>query len=204
MSLLISLLVFKTFSTIVFRWPRMKSLSLTSQFTCKSFPNSSKKRRPECKPITCYGEPPPPQWNTWRKMREKSLWNSRKNWREKRKKLRVGGPVLELPKAVWLMLWVLCMSDTTFKKTPKNRHWKWCMTSGRNLIKSYKMWVQSKIDQNVSFSHYSKSQIFVQKFNFMSFSPNFFWQFFSWNQSCQELKIPKPQHFHEFLTPNET
>ena len=28
----------------------------------------------------------------------------------------------------------------------------------------------------------------------------FFWQFFSWNQSCQQLKSPKPQHFHEFFT----
>ena len=49
--------------------------------------------------------------------------------------------------------------------------------------------------------HYSKRQIFVQKFNiFTSFSPKFFWQFFSWNQSCQQLKLPKPQHFHEFFT----
>ena len=32
------------------------------------------------------------------------------------------------------------------------------------------------------------------------FHPNLFWQFFSWNQSCQELKWPKPQHFHEFFT----
>ena len=29
----------------------------------------------------------------------------------------------------------------------------------------------------------------------------FFKQFFSWNQSCQQLKSPKPQHFHEFFTP---
>ena len=55
--------------------------------------------------------------------------------------------------------------------------------------------------------HYSKSQIFVQKFNFDKtptfsrvFHPKFFWQFFSWNQSCQQLKSPKPQHFHEFFT----
>ena len=27
-----------------------------------------------------------------------------------------------------------------------------------------------------------------------------FWQFFSWNQSCQQLKSPKPQHFHKFFT----
>ena len=87
------------------------------------------------------------------------------------------------------------------------------------------------------FSHYSKSQIFVQKFNFdktpnifMSFSPKnflttflmksklstakksktttfsrvfypiFFDNFFSWNQSCQQLKSPKPQHFHKIFT----
>ena len=56
-------------------------------------------------------------------------------------------------------------------------------------------------------THYSKSQIFVQKFNFDKtptfsrvFNANFFWQFFSWNQSCQQLKCPKPQHFHEFFT----
>ena len=34
---------------------------------------------------------------------------------------------------------------------------------------------------------------------FTSFSPKFFWQFFSWIQSCQQLKSPKPQHFHEFF-----
>ena len=32
------------------------------------------------------------------------------------------------------------------------------------------------------------------------FHPNFFWQFFLWNQSCQQLKSPKPQHFHELFT----
>ena len=56
-------------------------------------------------------------------------------------------------------------------------------------------------------SHYSKIQIFVQKFNFDKtprfsrvFHPKFVWQFFSWNQRCQQLKSPKPQHFHEFFT----
>ena len=54
-------------------------------------------------------------------------------------------------------------------------------------------------------THYSKSQIFVQKFNFdrtstfsRVFHSIFFWQLFSWNPSCQQLKSPKPQHFHEF------
>ena len=31
---------------------------------------------------------------------------------------------------------------------------------------------------------------------FTNFSP----KIFSWNQSCQQLKSPKPQHFHEFFT----
>ena len=43
--------------------------------------------------------------------------------------------------------------------------------------------------------HYSKSQIFVQKFNFDKtfsrvFHTNSFWQFFSSNQMCQQLKSP--------------
>ena len=29
-------------------------------------------------------------------------------------------------------------------------------------------------------------------------------QFFSWNQSCQQLKSTKPQHFHEFFTPKKS
>ena len=56
-------------------------------------------------------------------------------------------------------------------------------------------------------THYSKSQFFVQKVNFDK-SPTFsrvfhkkcFWQFSSWNQSCQQLKSPKLQHFREFFT----
>ena len=59
--------------------------------------------------------------------------------------------------------------------------------------------------------HFSKSQIFVQKFNFdktPTFSRVFhhknFWLFFWWNQSCQQLKNPKPQHFHEFFTPKKS
>ena len=46
-----------------------------------------------------------------------------------------------------------------------------------------------------SSSHYSKSQIFVQKFNFDKTL-----QFFSGNQSCQQLKSSKLKHFHEFFT----
>ena len=35
------------------------------------------------------------------------------------------------------------------------------------------------------------------------FTQIFFLQFFSWNQSCQQIKSPKPQHFHEFFTPKK-
>ena len=59
-------------------------------------------------------------------------------------------------------------------------------------------------------AHYSKSQIFVQKLNDKThtfsqvFHPNFCWQFFSRNQSCQQPRSPKPQHFHEFFTPQKS
>ena len=62
----------------------------------------------------------------------------------------------------------------------------------------------------IATTQYSKSHIFVQKFNFDKtptfsrvFHPNFFWQFSSRNQSCQQLRSPKPQHFHEFFTPTK-
>ena len=80
-----------------------------------------------------------------------------------------------------------------------------CKFSHTNIRK-----VKSKRVQNFFFqaqksaflhSHYSKSQIFVQTFSRV-FHPIFFWQFFSWSQSCQQLKSPKPQHFHEFFTQN--
>ena len=48
----------------------------------------------------------------------------------------------------------------------------------------------------------SKNSILTKPQHFSRvFHPIFFWQFFSWNQSCQQLKSPKPQHFHEFFTP---
>ena len=47
----------------------------------------------------------------------------------------------------------------------------------------------------------SKNSILTKPQHFHEFLPNIFWQFFSWNQSCQQLKSPKPQHFHEFFTP---
>ena len=48
----------------------------------------------------------------------------------------------------------------------------------------------------------SKNSIVTKPQHFHEFFTQiFFWQFFSWNQSCQEQqKSPKPQHFHEFFT----
>ena len=48
---------------------------------------------------------------------------------------------------------------------------------------------------------FQKIQFWQNSNIFTSFLPNFFWQFFSWNQSCQQLKSPKSQHFHEFFAP---
>ena len=47
----------------------------------------------------------------------------------------------------------------------------------------------------------SKNSIFTKPQHFHEFFTQFFsWQFFSWNQSCQQLKSSKPHHFHEFFT----
>ena len=51
----------------------------------------------------------------------------------------------------------------------------------------------SLIARDTRVAHYSKSQIFVQKFNFDKTL-----QFFSGNPSCQQLKSANTQHFHEF------
>ena len=54
-------------------------------------------------------------------------------------------------------------------------------------------------------SHYSKSQIFVQKFNFEQtptfsrvFHPKIFLTIFLVESKLSTAKSPKPQHFHEF------
>ena len=49
----------------------------------------------------------------------------------------------------------------------------------------------------------SKNSILTKPQHFHEFFPQIFWQFFSWNQSCQQLKRPNPQHFHEFFTPKK-
>ena len=58
------------------------------------------------------------------------------------------------------------------------------------------------------FSHTIRKVKFLSKNLFLTklqhfhefFTQNFFGPFFSWNQSCQQLKSPKPQHFREFFT----
>ena len=51
----------------------------------------------------------------------------------------------------------------------------------------------------------SKNSILTKPQHFHEFfSQIFFWQFFSWNQSCQQLKSTKPQRFHEFFTPKNS
>ena len=48
----------------------------------------------------------------------------------------------------------------------------------------------------------SKNSILTNLQHFHELSHNFFFfKCFSWNQSCQPLKSPKPQHFHEFFIP---
>ena len=52
---------------------------------------------------------------------------------------------------------------------------------------------------------FSKNSILTKPQHFHEiFTQNFFWQFFSWNQSCQQLKSPKPQHFHRVFYPKKS
>ena len=69
-----------------------------------------------------------------------------------------------------------------------------------NLL--FTVWAHSRGEhtiRNVKFL--SKNFILTKPQHFHKFfTPIFFSQFFSWNQSCQQLKSPKSQHFHEFFT----
>ena len=100
------------------------------------------------------------------------------------------------PKPNWRLDEKLANKCTTF----------FCLTTFWSLLRK-----RGKHSQDFFTTHYYKSQIFVQKFIFdkkptfsRDFHPKFFWQFFSWNQSCQQLISPKPQHFHEFFTPKKS
>ena len=86
-------------------------------------------------------------------------------------------------------------SDSTSK-------WKKGMRKNRALIFQDLLCLAQHTIRKVKFL--SKNSILTKTPTFSRvFHPNFFWQFFSWNQSCQQLKSPKPQHFHEFFTPQK-
>ena len=66
---------------------------------------------------------------------------------------------------------------------------------------------QNAVDNKTSEIHHifflllDKNSILTKPQHFARvFHPKFFRHFFSWNQSCQQLKSPKPQHFHDFFT----
>ena len=76
------------------------------------------------------------------------------------------------------------------------------VTIYNSILKSSNFWRKNSQKPFLEFAlpilHYSKSQIFVKKFNFDK-TPTFwrvlhpiFWQFFLWNHSCQQL----PRVFH--------
>ena len=53
------------------------------------------------------------------------------------------------------------------------------------------------VNSKLSTAKKSKTTTFSRVFH-----SKFFGQCFSWNQSCQQLKSPKPQHFHDFFSQN--
>ena len=82
----------------------------------------------------------------------------------------------------WRWLWtVFYRTDNQTEKQNK----KWL------IVTIYTLFEKSNFCPKIQF--WQNSNIFTSFFH-----PNFFWQFFSWNQSCQQLKSAKPQHFHEF------
>ena len=88
-----------------------------------------------------------------------------------------------------------CLHHHITKESPeKNEKWKIPLCSLQQL--------RDLFDS----AHTIRKVKFLTKYSIWQ-SPTFirvfhqiiFWQFFSWNQSCQQLKSPKPMHFHEFL-----
>ena len=77
-------------------------------------------------------------------------------------------------------------------------------------FETFSWYFAPKVKSNYSFVsenefEYCTERTLFEKSNFcptIQFwqNPNIFTQFFSWNLSCQELRSPKPQHFHEFFT----
>ena len=102
----------------------------------------------------------------------------------------------------------ICMTKTTSIAWTLSRCeivWTTAMLS-RHASTTWNWKVERKPKLNELTTLFEKSNFcpkiqFWQNHNiFTSLSPNFFGQFFSWNQSCQQLKSPKPQHFQDFFT----
>ena len=83
-------------------------------------------------------------------------------------------------------------------------HWhthRQCFLIIESLLLRYHLLAKPVDSVDGNFMHnctLSEKSNFVHKFNFdrtptfsRVFHPKFFWQFFSWNQSCQQLKSPK-------------
>ena len=70
----------------------------------------------------------------------------------------------------------------------------------KKTLNSICTWFKSRPNPKCWTPFFHSVSKLLYKVSFSHFIPFFFWQFFSWNQSCQQLKRPKPQHFHEFFT----
>ena len=106
---------------------------------------------------------------------------------------------------------LLCIDESSLKKSDRQVNERLPKKGIKKENENFR-WtvVYLLIHSSLVVAHYSKSQIFVQKFNFYkspniftSFSPNFFWQFFSWNQRCQQLKKPKTTTFSRVFHPKK-
>ena len=95
------------------------------------------------------------------------------------------------------------MLDTYFSHLEGNDHiYVKTPYDAKEQVKNRQLWLLRHTIRKVKFL--SENSILTKPQHFHEFfTPNFFWQFFSWNQSCQQLKSPKPQHFHEFFTPKK-
>ena len=107
--------------------------------------------------------------------------------------------------------YVICISSVKYKqkmqnKTKKTKAEILLFFSFRLILALMEMcsrssWLSLVVHTIRKVKFLSKNSILTKSPTFSRvFHPKFFWQFFSWNQSCQQLKSPKTQHFHEFFT----
>ena len=91
----------------------------------------------------------------------------------------------QIKKKLWKMEFCSILAQTLRHTIRKVKF----LSTNSILTKLYNFLGKSKL----SITKECKSPTFSRVFH-----PILFWQFFLWNQSCQQLKSPKPQHFHEF------